>query len=260
MTLSRRRKRRLDESISRVGQLLVVAGPSGAGKATFMRALAGGELPAAIACRLPAGAGRWLQAKGTKILANGHPVAVGSPLAAACLHYDILRPFASEIPDYRGDPALCLLDAADRIIVVMVTAPPQQLARQLLARSRPERGASGGFRLPEQVRARLPGWLWEGAARLVDPPRRRTRRLWRQRHLVLSEHYRQPGWLDGWYARWARHLDSAAGLRLRPPVMHLRPVLTPQRTKSFEMIEVQPMLDPALAACGGARTPLRDSA
>ena len=77
-------------------QLLVIAGPAGAGKSTFMRELAEGRLDPGIVKLLPSGAETWsrltandIDSRGRESLGLGHLKAAG-----LVVHYNTMRPFS----------------------------------------------------------------------------------------------------------------------------------------------------------------------
>ncbi len=113
----------------RIRHLLLVAGPTAAGKRTLAAALFGGALPelaAALELGDPARFGRLVR---DAELRRPGPAAVD----ALALRYDILRPHFASIHGYARDPVLDVLACAERVTILTIFAPPERLAAQLRA-------------------------------------------------------------------------------------------------------------------------------
>src|SRR5262245_29282278 len=71
--------------------LLIVAGPAGAGKSTFLRQLRSGALPAKIMTKLPPGAEHWVQLEANArnpFLSTLSDEQKTTVIAGVALHYD----------------------------------------------------------------------------------------------------------------------------------------------------------------------------
>src|SRR5919106_4497067 len=103
--------------------LLLVAGPGGGGKSTFMAMLAASRLPTEVQRLLPARAERWPQS-GTDRSKRG----LRSLMARdrVVLHYDIAAP-ARRQESYARDPVLAGLTSARQVTVVEVRPPQDRL-------------------------------------------------------------------------------------------------------------------------------------
>ncbi|MGF1631664.1 MAG: class I SAM-dependent methyltransferase [Kiloniellaceae bacterium] len=111
----------------RIGHLLVVSGPTSAGKKSVMRALIANELPE-LAQRLgtPDGSvwGKPLNAQ--KIYQPMEPVQ-----ERMILHQDFMRPFMRSAMVHERDEANEILDTAERITFVTIWTAPEQLIKQI---------------------------------------------------------------------------------------------------------------------------------
>ncbi len=111
----------------RIGHLLVVSGPTSAGKKSLMRALAENRFPQ-LAERLgtPDGSvwGKPLNAQ--KIYQPVEP-----QLDRMVLHHDFMGPFMRSAMVHERDEANDVLETAERITFVTVWTPPEQLVTQI---------------------------------------------------------------------------------------------------------------------------------
>ena len=148
----------------RIGHLVVVAGPTSAGKSTLIERL---RSDPAVRARIGLDEGGWL-------FDNAHLAALpNGPIERLVLHYDILRPWGRSIRSYGRDPALDLLDVAERVTVLTLMASPATMLKQI------EQGELGrsGWKKPK-------------------------------RHHKLHERYRDAGFLEDWYRRWAAFIGA----------------------------------------------------
>lgn len=150
----------------RVDRLVVVAGPTSAGKSTLIDELRAGRQPA-LAERAgiedPAG-WAWGDSKALKKLTEPH-------LERLIFHYDFLRPHLRSAKTHDRDEALDLLDTARDVTFVTIWCPPEALLAQL------QRG--------EIDRKTTLGVYWG-----------------RKRHLQLREEYRDPARIRAHYRAW----------------------------------------------------------
>ena len=197
-----------------------------------MKQLRESRLPGEIKANLTPGAERWLQTNGFKIISNWNRFRLtGSrELTGAVLHYDILRPFDSQIESYDNDGALRLARVAKIISVVNIQSNPQLLASQIserlvLSRFRPKiRPWVQRFVSSDKLRADM------------EYLRELSNRLGKQRWFCLIELYRRDGWLNEWYGKWDVFIRKAAGSRLKG-LIEIEPIRTNEGRKSFRVID-----------------------
>ncbi len=145
----------------RIGHLLVVGGPTSAGKKTLMRKLTANQLPE-LAGRLGTpDASVW----GTPLNAN-HLDEPSEPVRShAILHYDIMRPFFRSTRVYARDEAMDLLSCADKVTFVTVLTPSSVLSKQIEVAELSRKKDSRKLRIremykdPKAVRGVYDAWI-----------------------------------------------------------------------------------------------------
>lgn len=225
-----------------IGHLLIVAGPHGSGKSTFLNLLAADALPDEIKALLPPGAGGWVQTSVMKVFKPADADAATGDAGArgVALHYNILRPHVRGLADYASDPSLKLIDLAEDVTVVTLRPPLPRLIAQFAARSAVQQAAA-----PWPTRARravVDQLYWfgrvalpTGLQRALSIPSERAHDLSGRFGRVVRL-YQQPGWLEARYERWNAFVDTtaAAGKCLR--ILHVEPVETEGRKLSFQLL------------------------
>jgi hypothetical protein len=200
--------------------LLLIAGPGGAGKSTFIAMLLGSTLPAELRRLLPVGAERWPKAS---IGRRKRELRAAMQVDNLILHYDIVGP-ARRREAYAHDPVLAGLASAQQVTVVDIRPPADQLIRQFQSRS-----AAAEER-----------WSW-------------WRKLWRRsplRVLLLvrglfrrdrskSALYGQPGWLEACYARWDAFIGETLTTRDGAVLIRVEPNPGADGAPSFRLIETK---------------------
>ena len=183
--------------------ILVVAGPGGAGKTTFIALLRSGALPGEIRDLLPDGVEGW-PAHMPGVFRNPH--GSGPPADSYVLHYDTTGPARKWGLDYAADQALAGLVTVQNVTVVDVRPTTETLIGQLEGRS------------AEANRRR--GWagrMWNRSLlRSLLQPSKMLRRSGRFQKPAL---YRQSGWLEQVYASWDAYL---ANLQTRTKLLLIR--------------------------------------
>jgi len=175
----------------RIGTLVIISGPTSSGKSTFLRRFAEGRLPPELAAELPVSSRSWPATGAGQLLHSQHgdsPSLPAHDLEGAVLHYDFLRPFSTGCQEFPRDQALDLIACADKVVVVVLKPGLERLSRQLHEGEIAVKPSSG-------LLARLAGKA--GLKR-------------KKRHRALAALYAQPGWLDGWYARWEAYIRRVA--------------------------------------------------
>jgi len=198
---------------------VLVAGPSGGGKSTFIRALTDGRLDPSIVATLPDGCERWRVVEANNFLKDrlsAAPVAPRSPAVGAVIyHYDITFIHRVAIDTYEEDPFCSALKGVGTLNVIYVRPDLVSLLEQFRSRKRDRRAARGWIRR-----------AWHSGVR--QPLRRIELRNKGLPVLDADDLYCLPGFLNSCYRRWERFLKdvAAANPQLRLLVVH------PQRDSS----------------------------
>jgi 2-polyprenyl-3-methyl-5-hydroxy-6-metoxy-1,4-benzoquinol methylase len=111
----------------RIGHLLVVSGPTSAGKKSLMRALVANKLPALAGHLGTPDASVW----GTPLNAQKIYQPMEPVHEHMILHQDFMRPIMRSARVHERDEANEILATAEKITFVTVWTPPAQLARQI---------------------------------------------------------------------------------------------------------------------------------
>jgi len=157
-----------------IPRMLVVAGPSGAGKTTFLSHLASGALSPDIRSDLPDGSEDWPQVA-ARSLDNYLRTSSSTDASAISLHYDLNNAVRFAASTFAEEPTGQKLLHAPEVVVVTIEASPERLIAQL---------AHGLQSRPQQQRA--------------------------QDNVAFLESYAEPGWLEAQSRSWRDFLDQLA--------------------------------------------------
>ena len=210
-----------------ITQLLIVAGPAGAGKSTLMRELSEGRLSPEIVARLPAGAADWRRVTANDLESKGlRPFNQSEKSLGLTVHYNTMRPFSRGY-DYGADPAPNLLEAtAAPMTVLTIVLEPMLLARQYRARIA-ERNEDEWWVAVSPLKAarrKIRAFLRES----FDNPERPLKR----EQLRLMRLYDSPDALKPWCDEWKKYLRDGCERRL-----HISAVFVAPRSNSqFELV------------------------
>ena len=212
----------------KIGHLLIVAGPTSSGKSTFLATLQEKRLNTSLQEKLPRAAHAWPQIGASKLL-NKEKTRQGSPLPdhyieGLVLHYDLLRPYTTGTHSYERDQALDLLHCAEKVTVVTLKPPREQLIRQLqeseLAGSRPAKAKSDRAAGFSGLRPKLKKIISTSRKLpLTKPLKKKIKAILRPigllptnksagHHHKLVIFYQDEQWLESWYDRWAEFIKQ----------------------------------------------------
>lgn len=181
--------------------IILVAGPSAAGKTTFIQHLTAGRLPVPLRGMFPDGLDRWAKLEGNVFVKRGASVASESILpnipqgAGLIVHYDTVLIRRYGISSYHDDPVFVLLSRAQALIIVNISPPLPVLKSQFDAR--------------QSRMAREKGWLKSTWRTVVRMPLRPLRFRLRRAASKTADIYRNMDYIANSYREWN---DFAASL------------------------------------------------
>lgn len=205
------------------GRFLLVAGPSGGGKSTFIRALTEGRLDASILAALPEGCARWRVVEANDILKNRIKAAPSMDSAstdAAIYHYDIAFIHRFAISAYEQDPFCSTLKDAPLLDIIYVRPDLTSLLKQ--------------YRLRRQNNRAARSWLrrfWHYSVR--QPLKRIKLRKNGLPAIDADDLYCLPGFLSSCYRGWERFLDDVANANPQSRLLVVRPQTDPSGNPTF---------------------------
>ncbi len=195
--------------------ILLISGPSGGGKSTFIRQLSERTLAPEILALLPEQSGAWPVIEANNVLKGDLSekalLAEKSQPGGLLVHYDIVFIHRYGLKRYEEDPAMSLFADAEALRVVFVKPDYQAVRRQFLDR----------LAQHQKTKAKA-SLLW---GRFVRRPLRRAfAPLTGNVMLSTEELYGDKEWLAGCYREWEAFL-----LRLE------------ERTPGAKIIVVEPV-------------------
>ena len=207
-----------------IGFLLVVAGPSTVGKSSFISQLHSGSLDREIRSRIPVAVDGWTLGA-PRFLArprrgDGPTRRVSMP--GLIYHYETTRLLRLGLESFGEDRGLDMIKAARRVLIVDLRAPSDVLAQHAIRRI--ARGERLGA-LQRLFRALSLGVLRSGDS-LLDASGPTAEVL---------EAYREPGWVDGLYAKWDAFLDEAWRTGPEVDILAVEPVARRYAPPTFRL-------------------------
>jgi hypothetical protein len=173
---------------------LLVSGPSGGGKSTFIDQLVKREVSAGIGAMLPEDCSNWPVIEINDLLKGNLSMPTPGPEENYILHYDIVMIHRYKM-SYEDDPAIELLRKAREVHEVFVRPDANTLRAQFAARKQNHEAGKS--------RASL---LWAKAIR--HPSRRLAGLLGGKPSIPTWDLYSTSGWLESCYEKWITASDS----------------------------------------------------
>lgn len=213
-----------DTFASRIPHLLLLAGPSGAGKTTFVRQLCQGSLPTELQTRLPPDVRDWDRIEGNRFLKRGTQPVFSSTSSQGSrgliVHYDIVHIHRLQVPAYASDPVFTLVGAADQLGIVNVRPSPTQLLAQFASRE-------------SEIYARKGPLHGTWRSVVLGPLARVSHWARGQKALDKRSLYGDVGWLEACYAQWDRFMDTLpANLRVS-----VEPAFSADGMPTFQLVK-----------------------
>ena len=207
--------------------LLLVAGPSGAGKTVLITQFRAGKLDPGIRKYLPDKAEAWPQIGANDCMKRGVGIEAVLPrdwsAPGGVVHYDTAYIHRFGLTRYEQDPIAELFDTAGRLIIVSISPSAAALKAQF------------DDRRARQLSDKKPSHLfWKTYVR--RPIEKTINRLKRIDPRETRELYQDPEWVNRCTAAWT---DFARRLVSRKPgsrLIVLKPVLDTQGNETFGVI------------------------
>lgn len=212
--------------------LVLLAGPSGAGKTTFLQQMKDGLLPLEVRAELPVCSEDVLVIEVTNKLRNrirtegfGSLARSLEPTEVIIVHYDITSIHRFGLNSYESDPGLELIRLGNRLTVISILPEQKRLLSQFDERAR--------MRLAEKGRLHR---FWR--TRVADPLRRaRSAALGRD---LLLEHdlYKSNAWVGECYEQWRTYVQQLRTQRHNVNALYLEPCPDTLAINSFRKLHL----------------------
>ncbi len=206
---------------------LLVSGPSGGGKSTFIQQLTDGELPPDILSELPENCASWPVIEANNMLKDKVSLAdvleMMGPSEGAILHYDITYIHRFALPSYASDPASALFMRGDTLNVVLVKPDLNSLQRQFHERQRAHNRSKS-----------IASRLWGGWVR--RPLRRALQRLKGQPAVDTQGLYLSDDWLRHCYSDWYDYVCQLINKKPTSKVLQVEPCQQADGKPGFRLI------------------------
>jgi hypothetical protein len=194
----------------------LVAGPSGAGKTTFISLLASRALPSDLLGRLPPDAPDWPQVIPNALRAR--TLSFG-PTDRLIVHYDFAGWALRWESAFDADPVLKFVARATRATVVDIRPSRRALISQHQERAK-----------AKAARRRR----WRHWCRLIRRWTTKPSKMLRRLRLPNKEpFYEREGWLENLYANWDKFLESRLS---GAEVLRIEPAASETSSRTFRII------------------------
>jgi hypothetical protein len=176
---------------------------------------------------LPQDTAAWPQIDGNDVLKRGLAFDRDLPdeptIPGAIVHYDIVHVHRVKLDGgYAADPIFAILDRADRVTLCDIRPSQDRLFEQFQERLDKQQQRRGRWRS-----------LWKT---WVHAPLRAARlRLRGESHLLKSDIYRSPEWLDWCYGQWDEFIAERKATQGNLTLLTLRPTGARPGDASFRL-------------------------
>ena len=206
--------------------ILLISGPSGGGKSTFIRQLSEQTLAPEILARLPEHSGSWPVIEANDVLKGNLSaevlLGIDTQPGGILVHYDIVFIHCYGLERYEDDPAMKLMTGADALHVVFVRPDYQVVRRQFFDRKARHQKTKSKASL-----------LW---GRFVRHPLRRALAPFTGTPTLSTEAlYSGHQWLAGCYRDWEAFLRRLAEQHPNAEILIVEPASGPGESPKFRL-------------------------
>jgi hypothetical protein len=202
-----------------MNHLLLICGPGGSGKSTFIEQLRSGRLVPELRELLPPGAEFWPHMGSDRSERGLRRLREAKDLV---LHYDIAAR-ARRQESYMGDPILAGMLSAKRLTIIDIRPSRERLLNQLSSRS-----------AEAEARRSMLSRLWRSAGLHYV---RHFRKMRQRRGLrTKASLYEERSWLETLYEQWDGFIQSTLAARGEGFIVRVEPAPNETGGRSFRIV------------------------
>ena len=213
----------------------MVAGLSGSGKSTFIRALAEGRLPDDLMRHIPEAADSWPHTSCKFLLDNGIDeifVADKAP-DGLVMHYNMSRLIALSLPDYWADEGLKFLDDLDaKISIITIIVDRETIVNHIHRRSTDAQWIAEdleGSPMLRKLRRKLRAIVYNRLG-LSDFAIKKGQ-------LRLIRHYESAGSIELWLECWEAYLERIRKIKQNTSFIYVSPDPASTNGPNFRLLK-----------------------
>jgi len=208
--------------------IILISGPTGGGKSTFLKSMASGNLDDEILHALPEGAADWPIIEANDILKGDISLRNSVERIEADgrvrLHYDIMFIWSRGLNSYEEDPSLKILEHADRLWIVFLKPDQSTVKRQYHDR-----------RVEQMKRQSAASRWWGRWAR--GPIRRLKHKVNLDPRKDLGDIYMDEKLLSHSYDQWHKYIQTMRNRLPNLQIMTVTPLASVDGNPKFSILK-----------------------